>query len=65
MNAQYLEYDIPTDSLHGVIEPLASYICAARHPHEVLRSVLKALRTEVEQTHRAARKHVGSFAAGK
>jgi hypothetical protein len=65
MNARYVEYDLPTDSLQGVIEPLASYICAARHPHEALRSVLKALRTEVEQTHRAARKHVSTFAASR
>lgn len=64
MNARYLEFDLPADRLQGAIEPLASYICAARHPHEALRSVLKALRTEVEQTHRAARKHVGTFASG-
>jgi hypothetical protein len=63
MNAHCLEFDLPADSLQGVVEPLASYICAARHPHEALRWVLKALRTEVEQTHRAARKHVNAFAA--
>ena len=65
MNARYLEFDLPTDSLQGVIEPLASYICAAHHPQEVLRSVLKALRSEVEQTNCTAKAHVGAFASGR
>ena len=40
--------------LEHVIEPLAGYICAAERPQAVLRSVLVALRREVERTNREA-----------
>lgn len=41
--------------LDGVIEPLASYICAAEQPQAALKSVLAALFREVRQTNAAAR----------
>ena len=40
--------------LGEVIEPLASYICAAEQPRKALLSVLTALVAEVEGTNRAA-----------
>jgi hypothetical protein len=58
MNARYLEFELPTDSLRGVIEPLASFICAARDPHGALLSALKTLRQEVERTQRTAVAHL-------
>ena len=44
--------------LARVIEPLASYICAAERPKELLRAVLSALCDEVKDTNRAALTHV-------
>lgn len=58
MNARYLEFTLPTDGLRNVIEPLASYICAARDPHEALQSGLRTLRHEVEFTRRVAAAHL-------
>ena len=49
-------------NLARVIEPLASYICAADQPRSVLASALAALMSEVEQTHRAALAHCSAFA---
>ena len=43
--------------LAQVIEPLASYICAADRPRETLLSALAALLAEVEGTNRAALLH--------
>jgi hypothetical protein len=40
------------------IEPLASYICAADRPREVLLSALSVLFEEVGGTHRASLMHV-------
>jgi hypothetical protein len=54
---QLLERD-----LARVIEPLASYICAADQPRSVLRSAVAALLSEVEQTHQLALAHCGAFA---
>jgi hypothetical protein len=44
--------------LTQVIEPLASYICAADRPRETLLSVLSVLFDEVSGTHKAALMHV-------
>jgi hypothetical protein len=44
--------------LARVIEPLASYICAAERPKELLRAALLALCDEVKDTNRAALTHV-------
>jgi hypothetical protein len=44
--------------LAQVIEPLASYICAAERPQETLLSALTVLLDEVEGTNRAALMHV-------
>jgi hypothetical protein len=44
--------------LARVIEPLASYICAADRPKEILRAALSALCDEVHDTNRAALTHV-------
>jgi hypothetical protein len=49
--------------LAQVIEPLASYICAADRPRETLLSALAALCDEVEGTNRAALLHVASLRA--
>jgi hypothetical protein len=62
MNAQYLQFDLPTEGLKGVIEPLVSYICAAERPRTALLSALKTLCREVEQTNRTALAHVGTLA---
>ena len=58
MNATNLGLEPTADSdLAQFIEPLASYICAADRPREVLLSVLAALRNEVKQTNQAAHLH--------
>jgi hypothetical protein len=44
--------------LQNVIEPLASYICAADRPKLVLNRIVAALLNEIEQTNRLARSHV-------
>jgi hypothetical protein len=44
--------------LEQVIEPLASYISAARHPRAALRSALAVLRSVVEETNRTAHSHL-------
>ena len=43
--------------LAQVIEPLASYICAADRPREALLSVLSVLFDEVQGTHKATLMH--------
>jgi hypothetical protein len=43
--------------LAQVIEPLASYICAADRPRETLLSVLSVLFDEVQGTHKATLMH--------
>lgn len=43
--------------LAQMIEPLASYICAADRPRETLRSALAALFDEVQGTHGVALMH--------
>jgi hypothetical protein len=52
-----------------VIEPLASYICAADQPRAALLSALAVLLAEVKQTNRAALAqfgvHLGAFAEGR
>jgi len=47
--------------LAQVIEPLASYICAADRPRETLLSVLTQLFDEVAGTHKASLMHVASL----
>jgi hypothetical protein len=60
MNAHCLKSDSPADgALQQVIEPLASYICAADRPRAALRSILKALLSEVQQTNQTALAYVG------
>ncbi len=44
--------------LDQVLEPLASFICAADRPKAVLSRVFAALLNEVEQTNRLARSQV-------
>jgi len=43
--------------LERVVEPLASYICAADEPKTALMSALAVLFREVEATNRAANAH--------
>jgi hypothetical protein len=47
--------------LERVIEPLASYVCAADRPRAALISALEFLFNEVALTHRAASAHLASF----
>jgi hypothetical protein len=47
--------------LERVIEPLASYICAADKPKTALMSALAMLFREVECTNRAALAHFQSY----
>ena len=49
--------------LGQVIEPLASYICAAEQPRKALLSVLAALVAEVEGTNQAALAHFSHLRA--
>jgi len=44
--------------LAQVIEPLASYICAADRPREALLSALSVLFDEVQGTHKATLMHI-------
>ncbi len=54
-----LELNQPVkNDLARVIEPLASYICAADRPREILLSALSVLFDEVKETNRAALMHV-------
>src|SRR5262245_43515123 len=46
------------DDLQGVVEPLASYICATNRPKDTLRRALAALLSEVNATNCAANMHV-------
>jgi hypothetical protein len=47
--------------LERVIEPLASYVCAAERPRTALISALEFLFKEVAQTHRVASAHLAHF----
>ena len=47
----------PSRDLAQVIEPLASYICAADRPRETLLSVLSVLFDEVQGTHKTTLMH--------
>jgi hypothetical protein len=51
--------------LERVIEPLASYICAADHPKAVLRRALTVLMSEVEQTNRIAYARAAALASSR
>jgi hypothetical protein len=51
-----------TLDLQRVIEPLASFICAADQPKAVLNLVYSALVHEVVEVNRAARAQAASFA---
>ena len=57
MNSNKQQDRPATNDLARIIEPLANYICAARHPRQALVSALAALRREVEQTNRVAVAH--------
>jgi hypothetical protein len=62
MNRLNLDRDLAVEcELERVIEPLASYICAAEQPGAALLSALAALFSEVEQTNRAALAYVGGL----
>jgi hypothetical protein len=64
MNTLNFELDLPANSdLTRVIEPLASYICAADRPRETLRSALAVLFNEVKETNRAALMHFSGLRA--
>ena len=64
MNTFDLKVTLPLDSdLAQVIEPLASYICAADRPREALLSALAVLFDEVEETNRTALIHFSSVRA--
>lgn len=51
--------------LERVIEPLASYICAAEQPKAALRLALTVLCSEVQRTNRAAYARVAALAASR
>ena len=58
MNRFHVLCDHPTGhDLERVVEPLASYICAAERPNAALRFALALLFREVEATNRAAKMH--------
>ena len=55
---------LPAGDLKRVIEPLASYICAADQPKAALNLVYSALFNEVARVHQAAREQVAAFGRG-
>ena len=58
-----LEFEgVEQADLKRVIEPLASYVCAADQPQAALLSALALLFNEMDQTNRLARAHYGAFA---
>ena len=60
----HLELDQAVNSdLARVIEPLASYICAADRPRTTLLSALAVLFDEVEETNRTTLLHFASVRA--
>jgi hypothetical protein len=66
MNARCLTLaESADDCLHGVIEPLASYICAADHPRAALRIAMQLLTAEVATTSAAAQAHIRAYASAK
>lgn len=61
MKALNLEFDrLEERGLKRVIEPLASYVCAADQPRVALLSALTLLFNEMEQTNRVALAHFGA-----
>jgi hypothetical protein len=64
MNAAHTKLDRTSNpALEQVVEPLASYICAADRPREALLSALAVLLAEVEETNRTALVHFAGFQA--
>ena len=51
----------PNFNINPLIEPLASFICAAEQPTLVLKLALAALYQEIEQTNRTANGHLDSL----
>jgi hypothetical protein len=51
--------------LERVIEPLASYVCAADRPRAALISALEFLFNEVALTHSAAAAHLTTFSESR
>jgi hypothetical protein len=51
----------PTFDMNPIIEPLASFICAAEQPSLILKLALAALYSQIEQTNRAAKAHLESL----
>jgi hypothetical protein len=62
MNANRHPSPADPSDLARVIEPLASYICAADQPKAALASALAVLLREVEQTNQAATALCGAWA---
>jgi hypothetical protein len=60
MNANHNRQPDQAD-LARVIEPLASYICAADRPRAALASALAVLVREIEQTNHAAAELCGAW----
>lgn len=66
MNKSKLQRHQASESdLARVIEPLASYICAADRPRSALASALAILMNEVKQTNRLALVRCGAFGNGR
>lgn len=63
MNACAAQPRGPQQELARVIEPLASYICAANRPRAALESALAILLSEVRATQGSARAHVRARSA--
>ena len=62
MNRFHMASNRPSgNELERVIEPLASYICAADHPKSALMSALAVLIREVKATNGVAKLHFQNF----
>ncbi len=60
-NTQCKAPQIPASDLSPIVEPLASFLCAAENPKMVLKLLLTELYSQIEQTNRAANAHVDVF----
>jgi hypothetical protein len=54
---------LSANDLQRVVEPLASYICAAEQPKSVLMAALRVLLREVKATNNAAITHFRAVSA--
>ena len=55
----------PAFDVNPIVEPLASFICAAEEPVTVLKLAIAALYRQIEQTNRTANAHLETLLEGR